>query len=878
MQIKRFFPVPMLLAFVMAATASGLRAQSLGGWTLTFQDEFNGTTLDTSKWNTCYEDQGAGTGTPCTLQGNAEMELYQPTGQLTEANGVLTIEGDKRDVVDPVTGAPYHYPSGMIASWSKFSQTHGYFEMRAKLPAGTGFWPAFWMDNDNHSWPPEIDILEMIGNMPDGPHVGAIQSQSGAYLAKYVYTFDTSTAYHTYGLEWDSNNLTYYYDGQMVAQTYAASNMTNPMQLIANLAIGGSWPGAPMPATVFPAYMQIDYIRAWTRDDTSAAIPYTSGQDVGSTGLAGSTSLGTDSRATIQGAGNGYFSHSSDSFHYAAQPLPSNADFTMKVTSVPAPTGSHTPQTGIMARENMDANARYVAVFLANGKCILQSRTATGAIPMRIATISGVAFPAWLRLIREEDAFSAYISSDGINWRLVGDTKNYIASGIMGKSAYIGAAVSSGDPGTYNTAAITNFNLPAVQITQDDADISGVTFQGSWPASTNNGGYYGPDYITDGNTNKGSLSVTFTPTIPSSGKYDVYFRFVGNETGRATNVPISINGSDGASTVYVNEQHHGSEWVYLGCYNFSAGTSGNVVISNAGTTSTVSVDAVRFVPGLASPPLPATLSPAPADIALIDTPDANQVTLQWHEAPFTDSYNILRAGSSGGPYTVIAINVPTGLDHYTDTTVTAGTSYYYEVAGVNRTGQGTVSAPVAAIGSILVDDTAATKVGTWTSSTSAATLYYGSDYLTDGDTGATGGKSVIFTPTLPVAGNYAVYTRYPAGTNRATNTPVDINSNGATTTVTVDQQNSDNIWWKYLGTYNFAAGTTGNVTIRNDGANGYVMADAVEFVYLPDNPQDAECLDRKGGWHRPEHFGEPSRIRPYLPPHRQSGSGFAHNQ
>ncbi len=168
---------------------------------------------------------------------------------------------------------------------------------------------------------------------------------------------------------------------------------------------------------------------------------------MGSTGLAGSTSLGTDSRATIQGAGNGYFSHSSDSFHYAAQPLPSNADFTMKVTSVPAPTGSHTPQTGIMARENMDANARYVAVFLANGKCILQSRTATGAIPMRIATISGVAFPAWLRLIREEDAFSAYISSDGINWRLVGDTKNYIASGIMGKSAYIGAAVSSGDPG-----------------------------------------------------------------------------------------------------------------------------------------------------------------------------------------------------------------------------------------------------------------------------------------------------------------------------------------------------------------------------------------------------------------------------------------------
>jgi beta-glucanase (GH16 family) len=814
------------LVFVLSPLI--VTAQNLGGWTLTFQDEFNGSALDTSKWNTCYEDQGPGSGTPCTLTGNNEMELYQPSGQVSEANGVLTIRGDKQGVVDPVTGAPYQYASGMLASWNKFSQTQGYFEMRAQLPPGTGLWPAFWMDNNNHTWPPEIDAVEMIGSMPDAPHVGAIQSPSGAYLAKYVYTFDTSTAYHTYGVEWDSNNLTYYYDGQQVAQTTAASNMTNPMQLIANLAIGGNWPGAPTPYTVFPAIMNIDYIRAWTRSSSTAAIPFTYGIDVGSPGLAGSSSLTTAGAATIQGAGSGYFSYATDSFQYAAQPIAGDTDFTMEVASVPAPNGAYTPQTGIMVRENMNANARYTAVFLANSKCILQSRTSTGGVATRIATLTGITYPSWLRLIRNNDAFSAYISSDGVSWNLVGTTQNDLSSTTMGQSAFVGAAVSSGNPSQYVTENISSFDLPAVQITQDNADSSGVSIVGNWTASTNNGGYYGPNYITDANANKGSMSVTFTPTLPSSGLYNVYFRWVGNETARATNVPVTVNASDGAHTIYVNEQHQGSEWVMLGAYSLDSSSS--VAISNAGTTSTVSVDAVRFSPATTTPPLAPFAPAAPTGVASLGTPDASQVTIGWNPVDLVDSYNILRATSLSGPYTAIVTLLPSSLLRYNDTTVSPGTTYYYEVAGVNDSGQGATSSPVPAMASTIVDDLGATPVGSWTSSTSAATMYYASDYLQDGDTGSTGGKSVTYTPTLPVTGNYYVLMRWPAGSNRASNVPIDISANGSTTTINFNEQQANDVWWACLGNYSFPAGSSSYVKIRNDGADGYVIADAIEFV------------------------------------------------
>jgi hypothetical protein len=135
-----------------------------------------------------------------------------------------------------------------------------------------------------------------------------------------------------------------------------------------------------------------------------------------------------------------------------------------------------------------------------------------------------------------------------------------------------------------------------------------------------------------------------------------------------------------------------------------------------------------------------------------------------------------------------------------------------------------------ATGEIIVDNADATGVtisSGWTAS-SASPGYYGSDYTHDGNAGQ-GSKSVRFTPTLPLAGTYEVFARWTTNANRATNAHYDIVHSGGTTTKLINQQQSNGIWVS-LGSYSFAAGTSGSVLLTNEGADGYVIADAVQFV------------------------------------------------
>ncbi|XHR30642.1 MAG: family 16 glycosylhydrolase [Chthoniobacteraceae bacterium] len=127
----------------------------------------------------------------------------------------------------------------------------------------------------------------------------------------------------------------------------------------------------------------------------------------------------------------------------------------------------------------------------------------------------------------------------------------------------------------------------------DNTDTTGVTITGSWTASTSTKGYYGSNYLHDGNTGQGTKSIRYTPTLSTSGSYQVFARWTA-DTNRATNVPISITSTSGTKTVYVNEQSNNGVWVYLGTYAFNSGTTGNLLISNTGANGYVTADAVRF--------------------------------------------------------------------------------------------------------------------------------------------------------------------------------------------------------------------------------------------------------------------------------------------
>lgn len=153
----------------------------------------------------------------------------------------------------------YPYVSGLISTQPSFSQTYGYFEMRAELPRGKGLWPAFWMLPKDESWPPELDVVESIGD-PSQVYMTAHSKHGNSFGAEARIA---PNIFHTFAVSWDERDLIWYIDGGEAGRVPTPDDMHKPMYLLANLAVGGNWPGAPDASTPFPAKLMIDYIRAY---------------------------------------------------------------------------------------------------------------------------------------------------------------------------------------------------------------------------------------------------------------------------------------------------------------------------------------------------------------------------------------------------------------------------------------------------------------------------------------------------------------------------------------------------------------------------------------------------------------------------------------
>jgi len=236
------------------------------GTTLAFNDEFNTTSLDTNKWAPHYCK-------PATI--NSELQAYLPDN--FEFSGTtLRIRSDNR------VFSGKNYTSGAITSFGRFSQTYGYYEMRAKVPEGRGFWPAFWLLPQSQAWPPEIDIMEILTQDPrvihqtlhfNNPALSTPANPLGKTANGKAFTGpDFSQDYHTFAVSWRPEALIFYVDG--VERHRITSFVPNtPMYILANTAVGGNWPVSPDLSTLFPAYFDIDYIRAYSYDDLPATTP-----------------------------------------------------------------------------------------------------------------------------------------------------------------------------------------------------------------------------------------------------------------------------------------------------------------------------------------------------------------------------------------------------------------------------------------------------------------------------------------------------------------------------------------------------------------------------------------------------------------------------
>lgn len=221
----------------------------------------------TSRWSTRYWwNEG-----DRTAPANNERQFYSDATvgphPFEVRDGTLVITAQPSP--DPAATQGLPYTSGIITTEGTFSQRYGRFEMRARLPHGRGLWPAFWLLPQDHSWPPEIDIMEVLGHEPARFFGSAHSMASGERTAaiRDAEVDDLSDGFHTFALDWRPDRLQWHVDGRPVFDLPTADDMHEPMYLLANLAVGGTWPGEPDAATPFPAEMAIDRIRVWQFDD-----------------------------------------------------------------------------------------------------------------------------------------------------------------------------------------------------------------------------------------------------------------------------------------------------------------------------------------------------------------------------------------------------------------------------------------------------------------------------------------------------------------------------------------------------------------------------------------------------------------------------------
>jgi beta-glucanase (GH16 family) len=249
---------------VLAAVAPAAHAQT---WNLVWSDEFNGASVDRSKWN--FEEGGHG-------WGNNELEYYTNGNNSSIVNGALVIEARREDV------GGRNYTSSRMTTKGKREFTYGRVEARIALPTGQGLWPAFWMLGANIGsvgWPAcgETDIMEHVNS--DTTTHGTIHWDAGGY-ASYggSVTVSNVMAYHVYTIEWTPSSIKWFVDGAQYHEANIQNSINSteefhrPFFILLNLAVGGNWPGPPNGSTAFPARMFVDYVRVYQQTTPSVVI------------------------------------------------------------------------------------------------------------------------------------------------------------------------------------------------------------------------------------------------------------------------------------------------------------------------------------------------------------------------------------------------------------------------------------------------------------------------------------------------------------------------------------------------------------------------------------------------------------------------------
>lgn len=235
-----------------------------GNWQITFSDEFNRNKLG-CKWN----DQWGLPGqywSPNKVSWSSEVmypwNVYLNGQQLLIQHIVLN-KGTSTTADDEIT-------AGVVTTRGVFAQKYGYFEAKMQMCGYPGVLNAFWMQYNPDSWPPEIDVIEVLGNQPTTPyttiHYGPAfpNNLSAGYHRNTGVNY--TTGYHYYGVEWNPQQLIFYIDGQEYWRVAnPGGNFNKEMYLQFNIHSGNSWSGYPPAGVQQSCFMHVDYVRVYKR-------------------------------------------------------------------------------------------------------------------------------------------------------------------------------------------------------------------------------------------------------------------------------------------------------------------------------------------------------------------------------------------------------------------------------------------------------------------------------------------------------------------------------------------------------------------------------------------------------------------------------------
>ena len=236
---------------------------------LVWSDEFSGDSIDTDTW-VFWEGPAY----------NNELQFYT-----SRPENAFIRDGKLHLTAHRESYRGYDYTSARISTDStRIGWKHGRFEARIKMPAGQGFWPAFWlMPMRNDGWPRggEIDIMEFRGNELSTTTGAVHYWMSGCegnpvecrnYIVGEIDAeTDLSSDFNLYALEWDEEGLTWYFNDIEFLQVPFSDidaefePFSTPFYIILNLAVGGNFLPNPDETTEFPRSLVVDYVRVYQK-------------------------------------------------------------------------------------------------------------------------------------------------------------------------------------------------------------------------------------------------------------------------------------------------------------------------------------------------------------------------------------------------------------------------------------------------------------------------------------------------------------------------------------------------------------------------------------------------------------------------------------